>query len=135
MRAQVAADIINSAIWRPGMMVRATVFGISEFLPDLDLLQVEIVFDTYDSSEVTPDGQYTVKRMVAPAGVMSTAYMTEDELLHRVLCMVREAQEHEDREFLRVLKDGRWTAPFHPHNDDTNRLWERMEGIGSYATR
>jgi hypothetical protein len=49
--------------------------------------------------------------------------MDENQLLYRVLGMIRDAQEHEDREFTRVRRNGQWTAPFHPHNRDGNDLW------------
>lgn len=135
MKAQEAVDILQKAIWRPGMEVRAHVVYSDPYSPALDTIAVELVFDTFDSSVVTPaytpggreTGKYTERRQVAPVGGLPVGDLDETQLLYRVLRMVREANEHEDREFLRVLKNGRWTAPFHPHNDDSNDLWDRLE--------
>jgi hypothetical protein len=117
MRAAEAAQIIREAIWRPGIEVVATPVTGS-------VIEVEIVFDTYDSSYVTREGKYWDRAMIAPSGMMPVdSFATADELLFHVLTWVREAQEHEDREFLRVWRDGRWHAPFHPHNPDGQDNW------------
>lgn len=128
MKAQEAADILNSAAWRPGMEIRARVVYTAPDLPipELEVIQVEVIFHTYDSSWPDDDGQYRVPRSIAPQGMLPVGDMDEEALLFAVLRMVAQAHEHEDREFLRVRKNGKWVAPFHPHNDDTDRLWERL---------
>jgi hypothetical protein len=128
MRASEAVQIIREAIWRPGMQVIASSVTST-------VIEVEIVFDTYDSSNVTRDGKYWDRAMIAPSGMMPVGDLqTPEELLYRVLAWVREAQEHEDREFLRVLRDGKWVAPFHPHNADGNYNWQ-AEGRQGERTR
>jgi hypothetical protein len=125
MRAAVAISAVNGATWRPGLHVVA--------MPDTflssDYIRVEVIFDTYDSSIVNDAGEYTRRIKVAPVFDVNVKYFeTEDELLFKVLSLVREAQEHEDREFLRVRRPDktgwRWTAPFHPHNESGQRLWD-----------
>jgi len=125
MKTDEAARLINQATWRPGMEVRAT----AEYPFDLiGAILVEIVLDTFDSSYPDADGRYRVRRKIAPQGMLSVLMLDEEGVLHAVLKMVGQAQEHEDREFLRVKRNGQWVAPFHPHNDDTEAAWAALEG-------
>jgi len=129
MTPDQAVKILTEATWRPGMEIRAS----AEYpWSAIGSIVVEVVFHTYDSSYPDADGGYRVPRSVAPSGVLSVTGLDEEALLHTVLRMVREAQEHEDREFLRVKRDGRWVAPFHPHNTDTDQAWERLEYQSQY---
>jgi hypothetical protein len=140
MRTQEAIHAINDAIWRPGVQVRATPYQpLGYELPGYtSLIMVEVIFDTYDSSYVNDAGDYTRKAKIAPEGLVDVRELTEETLLYRVLQMVGEAQEHEDREFLRVRRNGQWTAPFHPHNRDGQQLWDsqgRKSARDVYAGR
>jgi hypothetical protein len=137
MRATEAVEIISNATWRPGIKVNAKAYDpyssyYDEFYfsraqghADSTVIELEIVFvDTYDSSSVNAAGEYTRRANIAPSVTFDVRDMDEDQLLYRVLKWISEAQEHEDREFLRVRRGGRWVAPFHPHNRDGNDLWK-----------
>ena len=136
MRATEAAEIIRNAVFRPGIKVNARAYDpyssyYDEFYfsraqghADSTVIELEIVFvDTYDSSYINDAGRYTRRASIAPTVTIDVKDLDEDQLLYRVIKWISEAQEHEDREFTRVKRNGRWTAPFHPHNDDGNRLW------------
>lgn len=122
MKDYEAIKIINEAAWRPGMRVHARPYRT--YGSGGDYIEVSIGWDTYDSSVISDEGEYTERAMIAPSGVMPVDdFQTSEELLYQVLRWVRDAQEHEDREFCRVKRDGKWVAPFHPHREDGNALY------------
>jgi hypothetical protein len=135
MNAEDAIDLVNRAVWRPGVEVRARRYrGVVAELLGLDYsdfehgtakITVEFVFETYDSSVVSDSGVYRKRITMAPRTVIDVDGKSETDVLGAVLADLAVVHQHEDREFCRV-KDasGRWVAPFHPHND-TDALYER----------
>jgi hypothetical protein len=134
MKASEAIDLINNkAVWRPGTIVQARVYR--DYLSDLlgpgyeqsihsSYIEIGVGFDTYNSSVINADGRYTERMTTMPYLPTDVSDIeTEDELLYRVLQFINLANEHEDREFCRVLRDGQWVAPFHPHRADGNEAW------------
>ena len=128
MHASEAIKIISEATWRPGVKVIAVEpFGYVRGHYGEEIL-LEIVFDTYDSDPqyLTEDGKYTRKINVGPQTALNVGNLDEGQLLFKILEFISFAQQHEDREFLRVKRNGKWIAPFHPHRNDGERLWARQ---------
>lgn len=134
MEAQAAIDLVNRAVWRPGVEVRARGYrgGFAELMgfdwapvTDTTKITVEFVFDTYDSSLINDRGVYTRKITMSPRTVIDVNGRSETDVLGTVLADLAKVHEHEDREFCRVKdpETGRWVAPFHPHNG-TDALYE-----------
>jgi hypothetical protein len=126
MKAAEAVRVINELAYRPGVKPQAT--DMSWYVRDgRELVAIEFLMDTKDSSVVSASGQYTRSITIAPGKAVDVASLTETDLLYKLVELDAEFQEHETREFLRVLKGGRWVAPFHPHNYDTDALFNQYQ--------
>lgn len=146
MRAYQAVDLINRTTFRPGWKFSAKPSGYyspysaysSDYYPGQEsgsTIDLMITIETVDTSYPGPDGTYTVPRTLhhdVPLDV--DRFETEDDLLRHLLRYVREIDEHEDRELLRVRQeDGSYKAPFHPHREDGERRWRgdrRLRPLG-----
>jgi len=122
MQASEAIKIIDEAAWRPGVKVSA-----SQSFGYYGVIELEIIFDTYDSDPqfITEDGTYTRRAKIGPQTMLNVSDLDEGQLLFKILEFIAYAQQHEDREFLRVKRGDNWVAPFHPHRNDGERLWAR----------
>jgi hypothetical protein len=121
MHANEAVRLVGNTIFPPGWNVQAM-----SYMDGMIILSYEL--RTYDSSVVTRSGQYTEPAHLAPAtDVVDVRDLTADELLRKIVDRIQFINEHETREFVRTFRDGRWVAPFHPHNADGRRLWERTQ--------
>jgi hypothetical protein len=111
-----------------------------------DTIVVSYRLRTVDTSQVPdvrfpPDGKYYTgeKMTLGPVTAdIDVRGLTEDGVLYRVLQYIEQLQRHEDREFMRVWRDGRWVAPFHPHTYDGQVGWNALEsadkrGVLEYA--
>ena len=120
MQTAEAIRHINGMVFKPGWRVQAV-----EMLPDLVL--VELLIDTVDTSYPDPDGvcrkEVTLYRETY---VRPSATASLQELCYAVLKLAADTDIHEDREFLKVRDPatGRWVAPLHPHTPEGNRAWD-----------
>ena len=130
MKAAEAVRVIDGAVFHPDYRIRATALG--RWAGGTETVAVEFLQRTYDSSDIDPAGNYYRKVTIAPLYDFDAAAMEDDsQVLFAVLGKLREMQDHENREFLRVRKGGSWKAPFHPHNTDGKALWRSLGGTGS----
>lgn len=128
MKQDEAVTLLNRTIFRPGWRITAQPQAGSS-------TRVQVTFDisTVDTSYPSEQGAYEVPYvMKPPLRLDASRYDTEEDLLYRVLRAVSQHQEHEDREFMRVWRDGRWVANFHPHTDEGASNWERA-GQAAYG--
>lgn len=122
-----AVSLINRTIFRPGwrLSARPAPDSTTQVLAGIEV-------QTVDSSFLSRGGDYQVPLTErALVLVDSRDYATPEALLFRLLGVIRELQEHEDREFMRVW-DGeaeRWAAPFHEHSPEGQRAWDRMKAL------
>jgi hypothetical protein len=141
MRAGEAVDLINSAIFRPGFKLSASMAGGYSYLRSFDSNRVSVFLqmDTVNTSYPDADGEYRQRlRQPYPSEILSVDVtdMTGNELLRKVLDTIHEQVDmHEDREFLRVRQpDGTWHAPFHPHRADGDAAWYESGLAGRYRS-
>lgn len=120
MKAQEAADLLNRTTFRPGWKIRARVTGSWT-------IEIRYVLETVDTSYPGPDGRYIVPRTLDQEVPVDVFSLDEHSLLRLVLTGIQILQEHEDREFLRIRRNGEWVAPFHPHNEAGQRAWAVTE--------
>lgn len=124
METMAAVSLVNSATFKPGWSFRAA--------PGLVVgeIDVECTIRTVDTSRPSRDGEYVVPKVLEDEFSVKAARLTGMEILFFLLKRAREMDVHEDREFLRI-PDGRggWVAPFHPHTDDGNYLWESISTL------
>ena len=120
MQTAEAVRQLNEMVFKPGWRVHAD-YDLT------DLVLVELLIDTVDTSYPDPDGvcrkQVTLYRStyIRPSQIASI-----QELCYEVLRLAADTDIHEDREFLKVRDPatGRWVAPLHPHTPEGNRAWD-----------
>lgn len=126
MRPEAAAELINASTFHNDYMILAAAAG--------ERVAMTIAQETYDSSSVSPSGQYRRRSTVAPVMDFDPAGLDTDGVLFEVLKKLGEFHDHEAREFLRVYRGGRWVAPFHPHTREGHQNWDKRGGrVGSNA--
>jgi hypothetical protein len=117
MRAYEAADLVAGTIFKPGWRFSARPRGT--------LVQVELDIDTVNTSYPGPDGRYRVPLSTYDEKLLNVDGMDEEDLCYELLKMAAGKDSHENREFLRVRRGGRWVAPLRPHTDQGIRAWAR----------
>jgi hypothetical protein len=118
MKAVEAERIINSVAFKPGFRFAAV--ATSEYE-----VGVGLYIETVDTSYPGPDGQCRKPIQVMPTVTINVRFRDYLGVLRALLDFDAETNSHESREFLKVRIDGRWEAPFHPHTDIGDELWER----------
>lgn len=129
MRASDAARLVNETAFHPDWQIvarEAWMYG--------NQIAVQFRCATYDSSDVTQDGQYSRRIVIGPSVTFDVTDMDDETLLYTVLDCKAQVQQHEDREFLRVRTGRRWHAPFHPHNTDGKILWDHARDTARRVT-
>jgi hypothetical protein len=124
MKAEDAARLVNSLAFHPDYRITATATSYT----GSEYVYVEIDQRTYDSSEIDASGRYYQRATVGPVSGFQSDGLDADGVIFEVLRCLQVHHDHEAREFLRAYRNGRWTAPFHPHNDDGKRNYERRGG-------
>lgn len=123
MQTPDAARLIKGLALRPGYELHASVLTYG-------WLELSLTFDTYNSNErYAPDYARGDKfTRIAPPAEVYVADMSETDVLRTVMEYILTSEAHEWREFLRYrTSDGRWVAPFHPHQATGNRNWITTE--------
>lgn len=112
MKAEQAVEQIRGMIFKPGWRFRASPYG--------SLVVADLIIDTVDSSHPSPSGKYPVPALGLYGGerVLDPASLDEAGVCAELLGLAAEKDSHENREFLRVLRNGRWVAPLHPHTPE-----------------
>ena len=118
MRGSEAVRQIRNTAFKPGWEYQAVPFHD-------DLVMVDLFIDTVDTSYPDADGICRRKtRIVGGTKVLDVSGLTETGLCFELLKLALDADEHEDREFLKVRQpDGSWYSPLHPHTPEGNRAW------------
>lgn len=121
MRAIEAVEQIRNTAFKPGWRFEASPYGG-------DLVMVELLVSTVDTSY--PDADGICRRKITILGgdkVLNVRNLDESGVCYELLRLADEADEHENREFLKVRQpDGSWVAPLHPHTREGNRRWDQL---------
>jgi hypothetical protein len=117
VNTQEAVRFLNNDVaWEPGVTVKAAA-GI----------WVVVTMAVTDSSSVRADGTYpsdAETELQSGFSLLPYEYETREKLLYRMIREIAKMHEHDVREFTRVRDEsGRWVAPFHPHREDGDELW------------
>lgn len=123
MTPEEAAEVIRRSRFRPGWTFRTAIL-------DRTRIRVMAEIDTYDTSYRDRYGRLTRPGTIAPLdrAIIDVTELDIAGLLHAVITqLVRVIDDHEDREMFVLPRDGRWSAPLHPHTEDGMRAWERLE--------
>jgi hypothetical protein len=120
MKATEAVEQIRSTAFKPGWRFEGRHYGG-------DLVLVELLIDTVDTSYPDADGVCRERiRILGGDKLVNVAALDEAALCVELLAIADEADEHENREFLKVRQpDGSWKAPLHPHTNEGNAAWRR----------
>jgi hypothetical protein len=132
VNTQEAVRFLNSDVaWEPGVTVKAVAdttysdFGYQR--PYAGAIWVRVIMAVIDSSSVREDGTYPSgpkTELHSEFTLQPYEYKTREKLLYRTIREIAKMHEHDVREFTRVRDEsGRWVAPFHPHREDGNELW------------
>jgi hypothetical protein len=133
MQAQQAIDVINNLAYKPGWEFSArpvpTWFRDAyanvrgESLPE-QMIVFSYKIETVNTDRDNARSGYPEGRTLDADDPMDvTVFNGEDDLMFHLFQLIMELELHESREFFR-RKDQGWEAPFHPHKDDANELWE-----------
>lgn len=118
MRADEAVEQLRNTTFKPGWRFSAEPYSAH-------LVRVDLTLRTVNTSYPSPDGQYLMPLTAGDDKLLSVAGLDEEDLCYELLRMAAYQDSHENREFLRVRRGGRWVAPLHPHTDAGIRAWER----------
>jgi hypothetical protein len=123
VNTQEAVRFLNNDVaWEPGVTVQA-----APALPFKTGISVQITMAVIDSSSVREDGTYpsdAETELQSGFSLLPYEYETREKLLYRMIREIAKMHEHDTREFTRVRDEsGRWVAPFHPHREDGDELW------------
>lgn len=132
MTPEEASELLNGVTFRPGWKI--TTQAHTWLHHELDIY---VTLTTVDTSYPGIDGEYRKPHKFTARRIIRVE-PEDDEMviLKRFLDAAHELDWHEDREFLRVWRDGRWTAPLHPHTPEGEVNWVTLqENQPSYLTR
>lgn len=116
MTPEQAVETVNGTIFKPGWSFRARHSGYGE-------IHVDLLIRTVDTSYTDDQGRFTVPLTTAVSDYVRVHDLDEAGLLAELLDIAARADEHENREFLKVRRSGRWHAPLHPHTTEGEMAW------------
>lgn len=128
MDTNKVVELLSSLSYRPGWIFSArTVQPWEAMFHDMDR-DTDVMFtmtcDTVDTDrDCARMGYPEKKRLDWDLPVTSSQFRDEGDLLRSVFDVLMSIETHESREFFRV-KSNNYAAPFHPHREDGNKLWE-----------
>lgn len=127
MEVQSAVELVNQVIYKPGWN-----FEAEPHTPRFEgTISVCITYPAADSgSNSFPEAWRDGFLHLVPGGAKARHPIVVSDvddvgLYKRLIDVILDIEEHEAREFLRILPTG-W-APFHPHRVDGMRRWGKME--------
>jgi hypothetical protein len=126
MRVDTAIRLINNLIYKPGWSFTAT--DHTKRFENTINLHVEYPALNSDRDNAERGYADTVDPFArANFPIVLGDSCTDEVLYRRVIDIIMEIELHEAREFLRVQPT--YWAPFHPHNIEGMRRWQRTDGI------
>lgn len=124
-----AARFIEGLALKPGWKITAypaNAYGYGA-------VHFKLSYSAHDTSEQYAPGYRVPFRAQLTRAVLVTPGTTEDDIVAQVLKLILEIETHEWQETIRYQRQGRWHAPFHPHQVTGVRRW--LQGLARPSLR
>jgi hypothetical protein len=124
MRVDSAVELINNLVYKPGWKIEATA-ATKRYE---GTIKVKVTYPAFNSDRDEAPGGYS--NFIDPDGAYASFnIICEDcddvSLYRKLLETIMVIEEHEAREFLRVVPT--YWAPFHPHRVDGMKRFGKVE--------